>query len=320
MGVILAATLIGPAPVNLLKVVRYLKQGSEKTTDVLILWEVRLPRVLLAGVVGAALAVVGGVLQALVRNPLADPHILGISGGASLGAVIALALKLDRSLWGFSTVPLFAFLGALATLGIVYILASTQGRMAIYTLLLTGVVLNAFFSAVMMLLIAMADLSTAQNMMVWLMGGLNSLSYKTVGITFLYAGPGIFLLLLLSHRFNLLSLGEEAAQQLGVDVERTKKITFITTSLVTGSVVAVSGPIGFVGLIIPHAIRLLLGPDHRLLLPASFFAGAIFLIGADTAARSLMAPTELPVGVLTSLCGAPFFLWLIRRPGNRPKL
>jgi len=286
-------------------------------THGLIIREVRLPRVILAGLVGASLATSGAVFQALLRNPLADPYILGVSGGGALGAILAMAVGVDFTLWGFSSVPIFSFLGSLCTIFFVYAVGSTGGRMATQTLLLTGVIVNAIFSALIMFITSVVDFNQVQSIVFWLMGNLSTIGYGTLLKLSTYSLIGLVALFSLARDLNALSLGEEQALQLGVDVERTKKLAFVGASLITGAVVSVSGLIGFVGLIVPHAVRLIFGPDHRLLLPASMLCGGMFLMAADTVARTVLSPVELPVGVITAMCGGPFFIWLLKRRGSR---
>ena len=283
---------------------------SEISPSVILL-DVRAPRVCLAFLVGAGLAAVGAALQALLRNPLADPFILGISSGAALGAAIAVQVGAAWVWGGFSATQVFAFLGAGVTIVGIYRIALADGRMPVQTLLLAGVILNAILSALILFLTSLVDATGAFRMFFWLMGSLATLGYAGLGVLMLYIVVGIGLLFGQSRNLNVLSLGEEPAQGLGLEVERAKRTIFFTTALLTGAVVAVSGLIGFVGMVVPHAVRMVLGPDHRLLLPAATLVGGGFLAVADTVARSVLAPTELPVGVITALCGGPFFIYLL---------
>jgi iron complex transport system permease protein len=284
----------------------------------IILLQVRLPRVLLAFMIGACLAAVGVALQALLRNPLADPYVLGISSGAALGAALAMLLGVGVTAMAVSSLPLFAFIGGLLSIGIVYRIAVSYGHLPVHTLLLAGVVLNAVFSALIMFMTSIMDPNRSFGMMSWLMGTLLAPDYQALGALAVYVGVGTAVLISQSGALNILTLGEEAARSLGVEVERLKKIIFVTSALLTGAVVSVSGLIGFVGMVIPHAVRLLLGPDHRLLLPASALVGGMFLVIADALARTLLAPSEVPVGVVTALAGGPIFLYLLsRRKGGR---
>jgi ABC-type Fe3+-siderophore transport system permease subunit len=283
--------------------------GTDPTTVILL--QVRLPRLLLAFFVGGSLAMVGVALQALLRNPLADPFIIGISSGAALGAAIALLFGVGVSVLSVSALPVCAFAGALLSLVIMYRISSVGFGFSIYTLLLAGVVLNAIFSAFIMFLTSVADPNRAFGMYAWLMGSLTGPDYSTLGVLALYLGMGLVILATQAHSLNLLTLGEETARSLGVEVERVKKLVFVAAALLTGAVVSFSGIIGFVGLIVPHAVRLVLSADHRLLLPAAGFVGGMFLMLADTVARTALSPSEFPVGVVTALVGGPVFLYLL---------
>jgi iron complex transport system permease protein len=270
-----------------------------------------MPRVLLAFFVGGSLAMVGVALQALLRNPLADPFVIGISSGAALGAAIALLFGLGISVGSISALPVCAFAGALMSLMIMYRISAAQYGFSVYTLLLAGVVLNAIFSAFIMFLTSIADPNRAFAMYAWLMGTLTGPDWSTLGILVLYLGAGLVMLGMHAQSLNLLTLGEETARSLGVEVERVKKSVFLAAALLTGAVVSFSGIIGFVGLIIPHAVRLVVSADHRLLLPVAGLVGGMFLMMADTVARTALSPSEFPVGVITALVGGPVFLWLL---------
>jgi iron complex transport system permease protein len=314
LATLCGAALIGPVHVDLM---RALQRTGGPSPDFVILFDTRLPRVLLGAVVGGALAVAGAALQGLLRNPLAEPHILGISGGAALGGIVAIILAGQQPLAAFSAGPAGSFIGALGATFLIYRLALVHGRLQPYTLLLTGVVVNAFAGALIMFINSLADFYQAHGILFWLMGSLATQSYRLVGTIAVYALAAAACLLWQARHMNVLSLGEEAALQLGVEVERTRRIIFFASSLLVGAVVSVSGMIGFVGLIVPHVLRLTLGPDHRLLLPASFLAGGMFLVWADTLARTLLGATEIPVGVVTALCGAPFFIYLLTRAAGK---
>jgi len=276
-----------------------------------ILFQVRLPRILLACLVGGSLSAVGASLQALLRNPLADPFIIGISSGAALGASVAILFGIGASMWSLSALPFCAFAGALLSLLIVYRIAATRYGFSMYTLLLAGVVLNAIFSALILFLTSVADPSRAFVMYAWLMGSLTGPDYSTLGILGLYVLVGLGVLASQAQPLNILTLGEETARSLGVEVERVKKLVFLASALLTGAVVAFSGLIGFVGLIVPHAIRLAVSADHRLLVPLAGFTGGMFLMITDTIARTALSPSEIPVGVITALIGGPIFLYLL---------
>jgi iron complex transport system permease protein len=302
-----AATLIGPVRASIWTA---LGPGGDRTPDFAILFRTRLPRVLLGGVVGGALACSGASLQALLGNPLADPHLLGVSAGAAVAGAIALMAGADPV---SPIVPLAAFFGALATVAAVFMVARAAGRTSPYAILLVGVVCNALGAAAIMLVNAIASYTQAQGILFWIMGSLSAQSYGLVVVAGLYALAGAAVLLRHAHHLNLLAAGEEDALTLGVEVEAVRRAVFLASSLLVGAAVAVSGMINFVGLIVPHVLRLILGPDLRLLLPASFLGGAVLLVWADTLARTAFAPSELPVGVVTALLGGPFFLVLLRR-------
>ncbi len=276
-----------------------------------ILLQVRLPRLLLAFLVGGSLAMVGAALQALLRNPLADPFVIGISSGAALGASLALLFGVGISIWSISALPVCAFAGALLSLLIMYRISSAGQGFSIHTLLLAGVVLNAIFSAFIMFLTSVADPNRAYGMYAWLMGSLTGPGFSTLGVLGLYLGVGMVILASQAQSLNLLTLGEETARSLGVQVERVKQLVFVAAALLTGAVVSFSGIIGFVGLIVPHAVRMVLSADHRMLLPVAGFVGGTFLMVADTVARTVLSPSEFPVGVITALVGGPVFLYLL---------
>lgn len=286
-----------------------------------ILLDVRLPHVLLAALLGGLLTVSGVVFQALLRNPLADPYVLGVSGGASIGGVLALVLGLGAG--GGVTALLgvrgFAFLGALGALVIIERLATIDGRLTVYTVLLTGAIFNAFAAALIYFLQSVATLEQLRDVVFYLMGEVPEAADPETAMLLGVVGVAATVLLAFRAReFNALSLGEDGAAQLGVDVERLKRVTFVLGSLLTALAVSVAGMIGFVGLVVPHLLRIVLGPDHRLLIPAGFLGGATFLVLADLLARTAVPPTPLPVGVVTALVGGPFFLVLLRRrrPGH----
>ena len=288
-------------------------RGQALSRDAAILFQLRLPRLLMAGVVGAALSAAGAGFQGLLRNPLADPYILGVSGGGALGAIVAIWLGIGTIFGRIPAVPVFAFIGAFLTVMAVFRIARVGGRVPAHTLLLAGVVANAFLSALIMFVVSVAGMNMAYNMVNWMMGAVGYESYGTILGTMAYVALGSFVLAGLGRDLNLLALGEDAAYQGGVPVERVKAAAFFGASLVTGAVVSVSGLIGFVGLIVPHITRLLFGPDHRLLIPGSMLIGAGFLILCDTLARTVIAPAEIPVGVVTAMAGGPFFILLLRR-------
>ncbi|GII89258.1 ABC transporter permease [Sphaerisporangium siamense] len=277
-----------------------------------IVMDVRLPRVLLCAVIGAGLSVCGMALQALVRNPLADPMLLGVSSGASVGAVAVVVFNV--SLFGIFSLPVAAFFGALAALVAVYFLARSGGRMTTVRLVLAGVATAEVLSAVASFLVVTSnDPHKTQSALRWMLGGLAGTTWAVVWIPAAVVVAGTVVLLGLTRPLNLLLAGEEAAASLGLDVHRFRAALFVLVAMMIGAIVAVSGSIGFVGLIMPHVARLLLGADHRRALPVVALLGAAFLIVADLAARTLIRPEEIPVGILTALVGGPFFLWLMRR-------
>jgi iron complex transport system permease protein len=284
--------------------------GDGAAADIVL--RIRLPRVALAAVVGASLAVAGVLFQALLRNPLADPFILGISGGAALGGIVVLAFGAGLGL-AQSLVPVAAFGGALAATALLFGITGFGGRVSTTGLLLTGVVFNAFASAAIVFIASLAGLTEGASIFLWLIGNLSAGDLALSGWVALFLAGGLACAFPLARGLNLLALGEEQASQLGVDVERHKRILLLATSLMVGAAVAVSGLVGFVGLIIPHLLRLVFGPDHRLLVPASALAGAAFLVVCDTAARTVLPGRELPVGAITALVGGPLFLFLLRR-------
>lgn len=274
--------------------------------------QVRLPRILVGAVVGAALACSGGTMQGIFRNPLADPSIIGVSVGGSLGAVIAISTGLVvRQAW---LITLFSFAGAMGAATLVYLLSLVRGQSQPATLLLAGVAVNSFFGAMISALLLLTNqFPEVQAILGWLIGGLRGRGWSHLWIVIVPATLSIGLLFVFARDINLLLLGEETAQGLGVNVPRTRFILLALVSLATGSVVSITGPIGFVGLVVPHMLRLVIGPDYRLLLPASALGGAAFLVIADTIARLALQPAELQVGIVTALVGAPFFTFLLYR-------
>jgi iron complex transport system permease protein len=295
-----------------------LAPGNWPDTWETILFSIRLPRTALVALTGAALAGSGAAYQGLFRNPLADPYLIGIASGAGLGAVLVMAWQWPATLLGLATVPAGAFLGALLTAAVVLNLARLGAPAAgpaaasVTALILAGVAVGAFASALMTFLMLRSQ-GELRRAMAWLLGGFALGGWGPVWAALPYIAVGLTTLVLLSRPLNVLQFGEEQAHQLGVDVERLKLIVVAAASLATAAAVAFSGIIGFVGLVVPHVTRLLWGPDYRRLLPLSILAGAAMLLLADVAARSVLAPQEVPVGIITALAGAPFFVWLLRR-------
>jgi iron complex transport system permease protein len=277
-----------------------------------IILDIRLPRVLLAGIVGAALAVAGATYQGLFRNPLADPYLIGVAQGAAVGAVLAFLFPVALGVATSSVIPLFAFIGAMVSVVIVYSLARVGGALPVTTLILAGVAMAALLMAIVSYLITISG-EKIHGVMFWIMGSLSLSQWSEVAITLPAVLLGGVVILLFARSLNLMQLGEEQAQQLGVNVEKLKIILLVAATLITAAAVSFVGIIGFVGIIIPHAVRLIWGPDYRFLLPLSVLVGAVFLILADIVARTVMAPAEIPIGVITALCGAPFFLYILRR-------
>jgi len=275
----------------------------------LIVMSIRMPRIALAAVVGFALAAAGTVMQGFFRNPMADPSIIGVSSGAAAGAVASIVVP--SVLPGGLDLQAAAFLGALVTAFVVYAVATEGGHTPVATLLLAGVAIQTFLGAVVSYLLLMAG-ESVNDALYWLMGHLSGAGWGEAGTAALAVLPLFGVLLFYTEDLNVLLLGEEDARSLGIEVERTKRLLLATSSVVTGAAVAVTGVIGFVGLIVPHALRLVVGPDHRVLLPASAVAGATFLVATDTVARTALGGSELPVGIVTAALGAPFFLYLLR--------
>jgi iron complex transport system permease protein len=300
----------GPAQLTSTSLIEALTGGGDAATRAIVL-ELRLPRTILAALVGGGLAVSGAAFQALLRNPLAEPYVLGVSGGAAVGAVLAIVSGVAATAtWGL---PFAAFGGAILAIAVVFWIAIRVGRgFDTRVLLLAGVVLGAFFNALILLLLTYSDLESFRSAMFWMMGNLTTSSWPTVALEAAYILPMVAAMITLARAFNLLALGDDTAVYLGVRVDRVKIAAYVASFIVAASVAA-CGVIGFVGLIVPHALRLLWGGDHRFLLPGSFLAGGAFLLFADTAARTLAAPAELPVGVITALVGVPLFVVILTR-------
>lgn len=276
-----------------------------------IISNIRLPRIILSFLVGYALSVVGAAFQGMMKNPMADPFIIGTSSGAALGAALAILLKLDNAYLGIGYVSIFAFLGALLATIIVYNLAKVNSRVPVTTLLLAGVATGQFFTAIMSFIMVISTKDTT-NIVFWTMGSFSSRGWNHVKLAFLPILLGTIVLFVFAKDLNLMLLGEDTAENMGVAVEKTKKIILVTSAFVTAFAVSVSGIIGFVGLIIPHITRMIVSPDHRILMPASGLIGGLFLVIIDTFARTIIAPTEVPVGIITALAGGPFFIYLLR--------
>ena len=305
----LAALLIGSSSVSLTNVFSVLTGRSDDETARTIILQLRIPRIILAILVGAGLSVAGATLQSLLRNPLAEPYILGISSGGTVGAFLAITLGLG---WAQFTTPLFSFVGSGLVMMLVYSLGYRRGLLDPNALLLSGVMVGAFFNSIILVVVAIfnQELRTAY---LWMMGNLSGAESSTLVIV----GPLILassiVLILQSRALNLIAIGDESAAQFGVNVERIRRLSYILASLITGLAVSVSGVIGFVGLLVPHVCRLMFGSDNRIVMPASLIGGGIFLVLCDLLSRTLLAPSEIPVGAITAAVGAPLFVYLLKR-------
>ena len=281
-----------------------------KATSVIILLQLRLPRIILACLVGAALSVVGAAFQGIFKNPMADPFVLGVSSGAALGASITMVFLKEIEFLGLSVIAFNAFLGAITTTFLVYNIAKVGRKVPTATLLLAGISLNYLLSSIISL-IMIFNRQEIERIIMWTMGSFSTGSWKEVFLLLIIVIPSIILITMFARDLNVMLLGEENARSLGVNVEGLKKYILIISTIMIAAVVSVSGIIGFVGLIIPHAVRMITGPDNRIVIPFSAIAGAIFLIICDTLARSLVPPSEIPVGIITSIFGVPFFIYLL---------
>ena len=307
------AVLLGSAGISPRAVLRVLLGRAEGgSIESVVTLSLRLPRIAVAVLAGGGLAVAGVAFQALTRNPLAEPSVLGISAGAAFGVVLAQSFGLGLSTLEAAGLTACAFAGALLAAAAVYLIAAAGRAISVQTLLLAGVIVGIFFSSAITVVISLLDFNRLGGVIHWLLGNLAPIPPGPLAVFTLFAGVGFWAIVTRARELNVLALGEEAALQLGVDAERLKRRIFLGAALLTGSVVAFTGPIGFVGLIVPHALRMVLGSDNRVLLPTSLVGGGIFLLLADTIARNVIAPAELSVGVITSFCGAPFFVYLLR--------
>ena len=291
---------------------RYIDISDISKSHETIIWSIRLPRVLLGALVGSSLSMTGAAFQGIFKNPMADPYVIGISSGAALGASIAIILGINISFMNLSTISIFAFIGALSAVFTVYNIARIKNKVPVTTLLLAGIAIGQFLTAIMSFLMVIYSKDMAK-IIYWTMGSLAGKGWTplisiTIPVVISMMGIGFF-----ARDLNIMLIGEESAQSLGIDVERTKVYILILGSFLVSMVVSVSGIIGFVGLIIPHIVRIVLGPDNRILLPSSALVGAIFMIFADTIARTIISPVEIPVGIITALFGGPFFLYLLRK-------
>jgi iron complex transport system permease protein len=314
--IMMVCSLIGSQSVSL-KAIFTTAEDGVVNPDYEIFFRVRLPRIFLAALVGAALACSGVVFQGLLRNPLADPYILGISSGAGLGTIIAVISGLNWMLFGRSPIALFAFGGSLLTVWLVWLIGRATSKSGVTGLLLAGVVVNAFFSSVIMFLVSIAKSDQVYTTIFWLMGNIVEEEFFILWLGGGSVAAGIIGLFFISSQLNALSFGEADATSMGVNINRIRFLSFGIAAFITAVAVSLSGLVGFVGLVVPHAVRLVFGPDHRQLIPLSAIWGAAFLVAADTIARVIVAPAQLPVGVVTALVGGPFFLVLLFKYSRR---
>jgi iron complex transport system permease protein len=313
VAAIVVAPLIGSTHISVARAFDWSVPWATNV-DAQIFFVARLPRVLAAALVGSALAASGVILQALLRNPLATPFTLGVSAGAALGAMLVLVLGGAMASLSWASVPAASFVGALAAVGVVYLLAAGRHRgFSTGVLLLAGVTLNSFLSALILLVQYFADMTQTMQTLRWLLGDLDVAGYRPLVAALPMLAIAYVVFLVLAPSLNLLSLGSDLAAARGVDVLRVERVAFLTASLATGAAVSIAGPIGFIGIVVPHLVRMVVGPDHRLVVPASLGFGAAFLIGCDLISRTVLAPIDLPVGIVTALIGGPFFLWLLVR-------
>lgn len=308
---LLLSIMVGSVQLSPAEIWQAIKSGGE-TTSGTILFSLRLPRTILIAMVGAALACSGTAYQGLFRNPLADPYLIGVASGAGLGAVAAMSINWPYTTLGLMAVPLAAFLFGMLTVIVVYSLARVGKALPASNLILAGVAVSSFATALTSFLMLRAD-GELRRALAWLLGGATMSGWKPVAALLPYWLVGLGILLTLGHALNVLQFGDEQAQQLGLPVNRVRRLVIVAASLATAAAVSFAGIIGFVGLIVPHILRLMIGPDYRRLLPLSLLGGAVLLLAADVLARVLIAPQELPVGIVTALAGAPFFLWILRR-------
>jgi len=320
VAVIAVATTIGSVDVPLSTTFQILADRlpfvdinpTWQSTTATIIMDIRLPRVILAGLVGSALSIAGATYQGLFRNPLADPYLIGVAQGASLGAVAGFLIPVAWNLSGLGVVPVFAFIGAIIATIVVYLLARVGKTLPVTTLILAGVALSALLQSIVSYFVISSN-EKMHGIIFWLMGSFSMSQWSEVAVVLPYVAVGTAVIIVFARLLNVMQLDEEQAQQLGVNVEKYKIILLAAATLITAASVSFVGTIGFVGIIIPHAVRLIWGADHRSLLPLCILTGAIFMIIADLVSRTILAPTEIPIGIITAICGAPFFLYLLRR-------
>ena len=309
VGAVLFGSSMGPA-----ESIRSVLSGD--ATSLLIVLQIRLPRIVLALIVGSALSVSGSAMQGMFRNPLAEPHILGVAAGASFGAMLAMALELNNMLFGMGPVALFAFLGGIIAMFTVYALSRAGGTMSSSGLLLAGIAVGSILTAATTIIMSLNH-DKVEKIIYWTMGSLSVAGWSTVLWSLPMVVVGSLGLMLFSRQLNIMALGEEEAQHLGVNVDRLRMYLMALSAVATAGAVSAAGIIGFVGLVIPHVIRMIIGPDHRRLMPLAMVSGGVFLLIMDTISRNIVPSMELPVGILTSLVGGPFFVWLLIKKGVR---
>ncbi len=310
-GVCIFSFTSGSVQIPLNKISDIVLNGKD-SADYNILFNIRLPRIILGFIIGGALSLAGVILQGLFRNPLVEPYTLGISGGAALGVCFNIVFGIHRKL-GLITMPLFGFLGAIAVILLIYALSIRKGILKIHGLLLSGVMISFISSSIIMLIMAVSQLEDLRGIVFWIMGSLEQPNWYLIKLAIIISFLGLIISYFYCFDLNALSLGEEEALHLGVNVEKTKRSLFILASLLTGFSVAIVGIIGFVGLVIPHFVRMFIGRDHRILLIASFLSGGAFLVLCDTVARTIVSPLELPVGVITGIIGGAIFLYALNK-------
>jgi iron complex transport system permease protein len=325
--IFLSAT-IGVANISFLNAVRimlckipgigsFVPSDDVENAHMIIVLNLRLPRIILSALVGAGLSIVGAVFQGMFRNPMADPYVLGISSGASLGAAIAIVAGLEYTFIGLGFITVFAFLGSMFSIVCVYNIARVGSKVPTVTLLLSGIALSFMLSSLVSI-IMIFNRNQVERIVFWVMGSVSAASWKQISLLFPILCAGLIVILAFSRDLNVISTGEETAKSLGIEVEKVKKLLVLICSVIIAACVSVSGIIGFVGLIIPHTVRLLVGSDHRVLLPFSVIGGAIFMVICDTVARNAIPPVEIPVGAITSMFGAPYFIFLLYK--NKKKV
>ncbi len=319
LGTIVIAGSLGSARIPFSDVIKIILSPTPsfddgiKNTSRIIIWKIRLPRIILTVIAGMGLGVSGAVFQGIFRNPMANPYILGISSGAAFGVTLGMTMGLQITFLGIGAIPISAFIGAISASVIVYLISG--GGRDILPLLLSGIAMGFLLSALMSLLMYF-NRAQLENIVYWTMGSFNAANWQKAVITAPVILPGSLFIIIFARDLNLMILGEDSANSMGISVKKSRLVFLLISTIITASAVAVSGVIGFVGLIVPHAMRIITGPDHRTLIPYSMLGGAILLLISDTIARTIIAPTEIPVGIVTSLLGAPFFLFLLNRMRN----